>query len=410
MIRTTYPVWTDINDVPAQYPWLDNDAACDVCVVGGGITGVMCAMFLAQSGADTILIAENRIGAGAVASAMPCVQYDFGRTFHSSRRVPGSAEILMRLGAQSLSDLERLVPTLDGDCGFALRDLMIFTSDPSELALLGSEYTARREAGFDCTFVSRETVRDVFPFEIAGAIVSKRLAAELDPYRLTHLCAKEAAKCGARIYENTRADNIDFYGGENYIDTSTRRVITAKKTVIATGTAAGDLLGGRTARKTCFLTASAPCEKLTGWHGRCVLRTWETPGITVAASPGGRIFSGGLATSSVSEDGRLYGVLPLHRLCNKRFDELEELPLSLFPDTDIDGFDYACVSSYCETADMLPIIGALPEAEGCVFALCSAPDAALMSLAAADIAARICLGDTPPDAEIYSPERDALRR
>ena len=37
------PLWTAINAVPVQYPWLEKDETCEVAVVGAGLTGAMIA-------------------------------------------------------------------------------------------------------------------------------------------------------------------------------------------------------------------------------------------------------------------------------------------------------------------------------------------------------------------------------
>lgn len=59
-----FPLWTSINRVPAVYPWMYQDESCEVCVVGGGITGALCALQFAKAGMDTVLLAGGPIGYG----------------------------------------------------------------------------------------------------------------------------------------------------------------------------------------------------------------------------------------------------------------------------------------------------------------------------------------------------------
>ena len=69
-----------INDVKGQYPasyyaatanelssfsHLEGEHACDVCVVGGGYTGLSTALHLAEAGYDVILLEAQRVGFGA---------------------------------------------------------------------------------------------------------------------------------------------------------------------------------------------------------------------------------------------------------------------------------------------------------------------------------------------------------
>ena len=48
-----------------EYPSLDKSASCDVCITGGGFTGVSAALNLAERGYRVILLEANRIGWGA---------------------------------------------------------------------------------------------------------------------------------------------------------------------------------------------------------------------------------------------------------------------------------------------------------------------------------------------------------
>lgn len=49
----------------SEYPSLSGDSSCDVCVIGGGYSGLSSALHLAERGYDVILLEANRIGWGA---------------------------------------------------------------------------------------------------------------------------------------------------------------------------------------------------------------------------------------------------------------------------------------------------------------------------------------------------------
>ena len=52
------------NPAPA-HPRLEGEVATDVCVVGGGFTGLSTALHLAERGYDVVLLEGERIGWGA---------------------------------------------------------------------------------------------------------------------------------------------------------------------------------------------------------------------------------------------------------------------------------------------------------------------------------------------------------
>nr|WP_281245941.1 FAD-binding oxidoreductase [Oceanisphaera psychrotolerans] len=49
----------------APWPQLNDNIRCDVCVVGGGYTGLSTALFLVEAGFDVVLLEASRIGFGA---------------------------------------------------------------------------------------------------------------------------------------------------------------------------------------------------------------------------------------------------------------------------------------------------------------------------------------------------------
>ncbi len=48
-----------------EYPAVSGDSSCDVCVIGGGYSGLSSALHLSERGYDVILLEANRIGWGA---------------------------------------------------------------------------------------------------------------------------------------------------------------------------------------------------------------------------------------------------------------------------------------------------------------------------------------------------------
>ena len=62
-----YPpsLYAKTRDALASFPALAGDVAADVCVIGGGYTGLSAALHLAQKGFDVVLVDAHRIGFGA---------------------------------------------------------------------------------------------------------------------------------------------------------------------------------------------------------------------------------------------------------------------------------------------------------------------------------------------------------
>lgn len=56
-----------------QFPPLQENITCDYLVVGGGLAGILCAYYLANSGKDVVLVEKNKIGQGVTYNSTACI-------------------------------------------------------------------------------------------------------------------------------------------------------------------------------------------------------------------------------------------------------------------------------------------------------------------------------------------------
>ncbi|MEM7489849.1 MAG: FAD-binding oxidoreductase [Pseudomonadota bacterium] len=94
----TWPrtIYAEGLDLPAPWPPLDGDATADLCVVGGGITGLSAALHAARAGLSVILLEAQRVGWGA--SGRNGGQVGSGYNW-------GQADLAARLGQDAARDL-----------------------------------------------------------------------------------------------------------------------------------------------------------------------------------------------------------------------------------------------------------------------------------------------------------------
>lgn len=401
------PLWTSVNYVPRQFPWLDHELDCSTCVIGGGLTGALCALRLAQEGDDVVLLTSGQIGFSLTSDASPCVSFDFGHRVTDLKRKIGTENTikLLEIGAEAIDMLEALTLEPGADFGFRRCDSLLYTNDERELELFNREYLIRKHNGFDCSFMNRSAARDIFSFPVAGGIFSKGLAATFDPYLLTQFCINRAVELGARVFENTKVEQLDSKGKCVVIDTATRQRVYADKCVIAVGNAFDDILNIPTRIITGFYAVSEPAETFVGWTGKCVVRTWAQPDITLSPTPDGRVCCSGLNTFALNENGRLYGIINLPALSAKRFDELESAARCHFPAMDIDNFEFRRSIRWAVPQDSLPIIGVDGDHDKCFFACCPGQDGALYSIIAADMMSRALSGHYSEGDAMFSPMR-----
>ena len=95
-LRSGHAFWPIKNGLLASYPPLLHDEACDVAIIGGGITGALVANRLVGEGVDVVLLDKRDIATGSTAaSTAPASVRDRYRAQHFiSRRAWASSASL----------------------------------------------------------------------------------------------------------------------------------------------------------------------------------------------------------------------------------------------------------------------------------------------------------------------------
>ena len=126
MIKNTVhaSAWTSLTPAPAQYRWLDEDTACEVAVVGGGIAAAMIAMRFAEAGIDTVLLSDSPLGYGstAVSSGIMTLSGEETLTCLAEKIGPERAMTAAHLLAEALDNVENLCGSFQNGCGFRRMD------------------------------------------------------------------------------------------------------------------------------------------------------------------------------------------------------------------------------------------------------------------------------------------------
>ena len=75
-LKSGYPYWAIKNGLLSPFPALAGDLACEVAVIGGGITGALIADHLQAAGHEVAVIEQGEIGWGSTAASTALLQYE----------------------------------------------------------------------------------------------------------------------------------------------------------------------------------------------------------------------------------------------------------------------------------------------------------------------------------------------
>lgn len=217
-------------------PPLDRNIETDICIIGGGFSGVATALSLAERGRKSIIIEANRIGWGAS-----------GR--NGGQVLPGwsgEGEFVRQLGARAQEFLdrtryfgneiiERRIKTHSIECDYA-RGAATVALNARQMTALAREYENARAAGAAGHFelVDESEVRThVASTAYCGGLIDRR-AAHCHPLNLCLGEAQAAESLGVTIYEQSKVLSI-AHGAEPVVATALGSV--KAKIVILAGNA-----------------------------------------------------------------------------------------------------------------------------------------------------------------------------
>jgi gamma-glutamylputrescine oxidase len=240
---STQPLWLDRfpkNRRPSYAP-LRGAAQTAVVIVGGGLTGCACAASFAAAGIKVVLLEAEAIGVSATARSAGLIREDFDASFQETAAAHGlrSARLLWESMRRASLDLAAALRRFEIRCDFTPQDLLHLARAGGDAGrLLRREYQARRDAGFEHTWMTPAAVARATSVTTAGAIRTR--GAAIDPYRACAGLAAAAAARGAAIHERSAVRRVR--AGRKHVEVSTvRGTVRADVVVIATEAPIADL-------------------------------------------------------------------------------------------------------------------------------------------------------------------------
>jgi glycine/D-amino acid oxidase-like deaminating enzyme len=212
----SYPYWFDDVDEPESNPMAVHDESTDLCIVGGGYTGLWTAILAKErsSHRDVVLIESHEVGSAA--SGRNGGFMDSSLTHgvaNAQQRFPDEVGTLEQLGIENLNEIERTIRQYNIDCDFERPGVIEIASTrhaESYLDELREDYEQLVELGhrvewLDAVDVRREVNSPIF----TGGMWKKDTTALVDPARLAWGLKRVAEELGVRIYEDTKATGLE---------------------------------------------------------------------------------------------------------------------------------------------------------------------------------------------------------
>lgn len=367
--------------------WLEESAAPirsrslkgapDIAIVGGGVTGCACALELARGGKAVRLYEAREIAGGASGRNGGFALRGGAMAYEKARRAVGGEQAaeLWRFTERALDELAELA----GDALDRTGSLRL-PADDTEHGEVRADYEALREDGFAAEW--REDLR----FPLAGRYPAALLHPNdgaLQPARWVRRLAGLAAQAGAEIREHERIESLDELDAEHVVvatDGYTQGLVAELDAAI------------RPTRGQVVTTEPLPTQLFACPHyARHGFDYWQQ-------LPDRRLVLGGRRDSNL--EGEFTDQETVTSGIQGELDSFMQELLGFAPRV-----THRWAGLFGSTADLLPLVGRLPNRENVWVAAGYSGHGNVLGFASGRLVARGILGDHDPMLDLFDPAR-----
>jgi glycine/D-amino acid oxidase-like deaminating enzyme/nitrite reductase/ring-hydroxylating ferredoxin subunit len=193
-------------DLPHGAP-LTSDLETDICVVGGGITGLTTAYLLAREGRDVTLLEAKSLCFGESSRTTAHLTFVMDDRFARLEKMHGhdGSRMAAESHATAIATIEHIIAEEKIGCDFTRLDGYLFAPPGETLDHLKEELEAAKRAGVEVDWVDRAPIPGIdtkrclrFPHQ-----------GQFHPLKYFAGLAKAIHKHGGRIFEEARANDFE---------------------------------------------------------------------------------------------------------------------------------------------------------------------------------------------------------
>ena len=391
-------IFTRVNPLPRQYPYLTEDVKTDVIIVGGGVTGAILGYYFSRNNIDTVILEKSRIGHGSTSITTSLLQYELDSNAMKLKEYISLEKVIRayQLGVTALDEIQAFIDAYGNDCGFRRADGVLYTAKDIEKKEIAREYELRSQAGFPVSFI--ENYNNPFCFDLKAGIISKNGAAHFDPYRYTHSLLEVGCNKGLRVYENTEVNEVSYTERGVTAHTSYNHKVQGKIIIVATGYNT-QLFSKRVfgVKSTTFNVATTVIKNLQDIYKQVVFRDNADPYNYFRTTQDNRLIIGG-------EDIEFRPYMNNQEVYEQSYKKLEQRLKGLFSDLSFD-IEYKYCGAFASTPDNLGFLGKDPKNPKLWYCLGYGANGILFAILGGLMLSKLYLGKLDNDLGLFNVNR-----
>ncbi|MEP7052676.1 MAG: FAD-dependent oxidoreductase [Pseudomonadota bacterium] len=220
--------------VVAQMRALPAKATVDVCVIGAGMAGLLCALELCERGRSVVVLERERVGAGDTSATTAHLTAVLDRRYYELADMHGddSTWRIAKSHLSGIAHLERVINRYAIECDFERLSGFLCANDATQERALQREHDLASAAGLRC-----ELVRQAPLAVSAGPALHVPNQAQFNPLAFLTGVARVLTERGVPIYAPATAIQVGSSSAASQLTVDTNGgSIVASQVLVTTGT------------------------------------------------------------------------------------------------------------------------------------------------------------------------------
>ena len=228
--------WINSEKNKEKYNKLEKNIETDICIIGGGITGISTAYYLTKENLKVTVLDMGKIGFQTTGNSTAKITSQHGLFYKYLKDSKGEdfARLYYDANEDAIKNIKKIVEKEKIQCDLECQSAYVLAANREEVQKVKDEVEVVRGFGGHAEYLEREDIdKNLLILNPLAAIRFKNQA-QFNSYKYTIELAKVCKNLGANIYENTKVvdvrDEKDYY----YLETEDGYKIKAKYLVITT--------------------------------------------------------------------------------------------------------------------------------------------------------------------------------
>ena len=134
-------IWLDSCKIK-KYSTLNSSINCDICIIGGGITGITTAYYLTKKGFSVSILEQGLFGNNTTGNTTGKITSQHNLFYDYLYKSFGLefAKDYFNANEQALSNIKEIIDFNNINCDFEIKDSYVFTQDESNIQKFKDEF------------------------------------------------------------------------------------------------------------------------------------------------------------------------------------------------------------------------------------------------------------------------------